>query len=198
MRAISWLAATRLASQEGLCSMEWVSKVLNISGHKIVKRLSSVSTATAKSGRPQIQRWSRYGNSCDTMYDNPRHGLVSTGNRKKTCISKKNAWIFAWTVWTSNLVAEQTALNCLCYICKQIKRNAGIVKIFSDRLSCYLSLIRQSKFDYWKAGRNSACRHFPSWHSSDSIPCLYRHNIPFSGLGPSSLLSSLETENSSV
>ena len=30
MRGISWLAENRLAFQEGLCSMEWVSKLINV------------------------------------------------------------------------------------------------------------------------------------------------------------------------
>ena len=29
MRGISWLAENRLASEEGLCSMDWLSKITN-------------------------------------------------------------------------------------------------------------------------------------------------------------------------
>ena len=54
--------------------------ILIISRKFVAERLSAFARAEAKSWRLQIRRYSRGGNSRDTMTDYSGHGLISTAN----------------------------------------------------------------------------------------------------------------------
>jgi len=66
MRGISWLAADQLASQEGLCTMEWVSKEVNMDS-KVINCIFMLHFSKTKHVTEAVIRLSALFNS---LYQN--------------------------------------------------------------------------------------------------------------------------------
>jgi hypothetical protein len=82
MRGISWVAQDVLASQEGLCSMEWVSQLVSYISSTPIAISSKNETTNSMSVRPSIS------------------------------MQQLNSWIYFKTIWYGGIYCNAQTLQC--------------------------------------------------------------------------------------